>query len=70
MKYKVFNVGGDPDEDFCIAEHLQRLLDNLQNNGFRVERIDYHEISSAWSFNEQTYKKTSEYIILATESEE
>lgn len=69
MKYKVFKVGGDPDNDFCLYENLKRLLNDLQHNGFEIVRIDYHEISRAWSI-EGKYKKTSEYIIVATESEE
>ena len=68
MKYKVFKVGGDPDNDFSLSIELERLLNDLQHNGFRIERIDYHEISRAWSI-EGKYKKTAEYIILTAESE-
>lgn len=63
-KYEVFKVGGDPDDEWKLSQDLKDTVEELQENGYTIERIDNVQIHRAYS-PKQGYVPTTEYVIVA-----
>lgn len=64
-KYRIFHVGGDPEQIAFLADELRKKVEDLQSIGWEIDGIDLITNTRAWNMHKQMYVETPEYIIRA-----
>ena len=55
IQYRATRVGGDPANDMFLFSKLNKVLRELSDSGWCIDRVDKHTVNRAWDRIEGRY---------------